>query len=168
MNYKIKYVPARNYNAVPQSHDLKISSFYQPSPVDGMLVQDVDNGDGSISHRLTSDIYMLFNQQRLDRMSRENLLNHFQSMAEMEPSFKSLKSRLSDDDLISIVKSRYIQSPSELLSYSRYLNSCAADVLNAAVASARARAAASVASPAGSAGAAAPVSVDSATTVSKA
>lgn len=141
MNFKTHNNKARNYNAQPQSHDFKISAFYQPSPIDAMLIQEVDNGDGTVSHRLTSDIHMLFNQKRLDRLSRESLLNHFQQMADTDTSFAALKSKLSDDDLISVVKSRYIQSPSELLAYSRYLNSCATDVVNTAVAQARQRAA---------------------------
>ena len=141
MNYKTHNNKARNFNALPQPHDYKISAFYQPSPIDSMLIHEVDNGDGTVSHRLTSDIYMLFNQKRLDRLSRESLLNHFQQMAETAPSFAALKTKLSDDDLISVVKSRFIQSPSELLAYSRYLNSCATDVVNTVVAQARQRAA---------------------------
>lgn len=143
MNYKTHNNKARNFNALPQSHDYKISAFYQPSPIDAMLIQEVDNGDGTVSHRLTSDIYMLFNQKRLDRLSRDSLLNHFQQMADTEPSFAALKSKLSDDDLISVVKSRFIQSPSELLAYSRYLNSCANDAVNTVVAQSRQRVASS-------------------------
>ena len=84
---------------------------------------------------MTSDIYMLFNQQRLDRMSRENLTDYFNNMAVRDTSFSSLKKRLTDDQLISVVKSRYIQQPSELLAWSRYLNSLGDEQLRAAVAS---------------------------------
>ena len=79
--------------------------------------------------RLTSDIYMLFNQQRLDRLSRENLLKHFDSMSVSDPQFTKLRGKLGDDQLISFVKSRYIQSPSELMSWSQYLMSSSDEVI---------------------------------------
>lgn len=51
-----------------------------------------------------------------------------------EPSLNSLKSKLTDDQLASIVKSRYIQTPSELINYSKYLNSLADSEIQALVA----------------------------------
>lgn len=115
--------------------EFRKSAFVQPSPIDHLLFQEhVTSSDGKKSIRLTSDIYMLFNQQRLDRMSRENLIAYFNDMSVSNSSFSSLKSRLSDDQLVSLVKSRYIQQPSELLSWSRYLNSLADTELRAIVA----------------------------------
>lgn len=106
--------------------DLKLSMFYAPSPIDGFMMNMHENicGDGK-SCRVTSDIYMLFNQQRLDRQSREALVNYFDNMSVNSPSLSSLRSRLTDDQLISLVKSRYISSMSELLEWSMYLNSLA-------------------------------------------
>lgn len=112
------------------SRDLRVSSFYVATPVDEFLHQEHDVAGSSVkSCRVTSDIYMLFNQQRLDRMTREALVQHFNDMAVREPSFATLKSKLTDDQLISVVKSRYIQSASELLSWSKYLNSLAEPML---------------------------------------
>lgn len=106
--------------------DLKLSMFYSPSPIDGFMMNMHENicGDGK-SCRVTSDIYMLFNQQRLDRQSREALINYFDNMSVNSPSLSSLRSKLTDDQLISLVKSRYISSMSELLEWSMYLNSLA-------------------------------------------
>ena len=110
--------------------DMRISGFYQPSTIDDFLFQKhTVIGDGAPSFRCTSDIYMLFNAQRLDRMSRERILQHFNDMTVNNSSLAALKSKLTDDQLISIVKSRYIQSPSELLSWSMYLNSLADEQL---------------------------------------
>lgn len=110
--------------------DMRISGFYQPSTIDDFLFQKhTVVGDSAPSFRCTSDIYMLFNAQRLDRMSRERILQHFNDMTVNNSSMAALKSKLTDDQLISIVKSRYIQSPSELLSWSMYLNSLADEQL---------------------------------------
>lgn len=100
------------------SKDLLCSEFRQESPVDQFMFEEIEI-DGSKAVRVTSDIYMLFNQQRLDRLSRESLLSHFESMSVNEPKFGDLRAKLGDDQLISFVKSRFIQSPSELMAWSK-------------------------------------------------
>ena len=115
------YVPVGNLNVIT-SKELIGSEFREESPVDQFLKQEIEvNGVPSV--RLTSDIYMLFNQQRLDRLSRESLLSHFESMSVNEPKFGDLRAKLGDDQLINFVKSRFIQSPSELMAWSQYLMS---------------------------------------------
>lgn len=114
--------------------DMHVSHFRQPSMVDSFLFHKHENPvDGVPSVRCTSDIYMLFNQQRLDKLSREALLQHFENMSISNPSLMELKKKLSDEQLISLVKSRYIQQPSELLAWSMYLNSLADDELKAII-----------------------------------
>lgn len=113
------YVPVGNLNVIT-SKELICSEFREESPVDQFLRQEIEV-NGVFSVRLTSDICMLFNQQRLDRLSRESLLSHFESMSVNEPKFGDLRSKLGDDQLINFVKSRFIQSPSELMSWSQYL-----------------------------------------------
>lgn len=117
--------------------DMRISAFPAPSAMDNFICQKCTTPhDDKESIRMTSDIYMLFNQQRLDRMSRENLVEYFNNMAVRDSSFSSLKKRLTDEQLVSVVKSRYIQQPSELLAWSRYLNSLGDEQLRAVVAAA--------------------------------
>ena len=102
--------------------DLNNSEFYHPSEVDEFLFETVKPPHGACeSVTFTSDITMLFNQERLDRMSASALIQHFDSMSSRSSSFSELRKSLTDDQLISIVKSRYIQSPSELMAYSNYL-----------------------------------------------
>ena len=113
------YVTPVKYSPVT-SKDMLCSEFRQASPVDQFLLEEFEV-DGIKSVRLTSDICMLFNQQRLDRLSRESLLSHFESMSVNEPKFGDLRAKLGDDQLINFVKSRFIQSPSELMSWSQYL-----------------------------------------------
>lgn len=115
-----------NFGTYRMRRDLRITQFRQPSMVDSFLCQKHQNAvDGVESVRMTSDIYMLFNAQRLDRMSRDAVLRHFEDMAVKDPSMAALKKRMTDDQLISLVKSRYIQQPSELLAWSHYLNTLA-------------------------------------------
>lgn len=115
------YVTPVNPSPV-SAKDMLCSEFRQESPIDQFLFEEFEF-DGVKSVRLTSDIYMLFNQQRLDRLSRESLLSHFESMSVNEPKFGDLRAKLGDDQLISFVKSRFIQSPSELMAWSQYLMS---------------------------------------------
>ena len=69
------------------------SEFRSESPVDQFLFEEREF-DGVKSVRLTSDICMLSNQQRLDRLSRESLLSHFESMSVNEPKFGDLRAKL--------------------------------------------------------------------------
>lgn len=126
----------RETKPVVASKDLRITAYYVASPIDTFLHHEHKAPhSASKSIRVTSDIYMLFNQIRLDNMTRTQLLAHVQNMVTREPSLASLKSKLTDDQLCSVVKSRYIQTPSELLSYSKYLNSLADQELQAYLAS---------------------------------
>ena len=112
------------------SKEMKCSEFRESSPVDQFIFQEIEV-DGKPSVRLTSDIYMLFNQQRLDRMSRESLLSYFDSIQVREPRFTEIRSKLGDEQLMSFVKSRFIQSPSELMAWSQYLMSSSDDAVAA-------------------------------------
>lgn len=110
------------YNRLePGNMDLAFSAFYVPTPVDEFLFETVINPGFDDSFTLTSDVSMLFNQKRLDRCSKDSLLQYFNTLSRTNSSFSQLRSKLNDDQLISIVKSRYIQSPSELLAYSESL-----------------------------------------------
>lgn len=109
------------YNSIPcGSLDYSHSNFYQPSMVDDFLFENLSTSTGNVVV-ITSDISMLFSQKRLDRMTRETLIQHFEAMSVRNSKFADVRSKLSDDQLCSIVKSRYIQSPSELMAYSNYL-----------------------------------------------
>lgn len=130
------YVAPEHSNTVT-SKELKCSEFRESSPVDQFMFQEIEV-DGKPSIRLTSDIYMLFNQQRLDRMSRESLLSYFDSIQVREPQFTEIRSKLGDEQLMSFVKSRFIQSPSELMAWSQYLMSSSDDAV-AALAAAQAQ-----------------------------
>lgn len=114
------------------SAELSTSEFVEQSPVNEFMFQEIESS-GEKSVRLTSDIYMLFNQQRLDKMSRELLIDYFNNLSVNDPQMSSIRSKLSDEQLITFVKSRFIQSRSELMAWSQYLMN-SQDELVAAVA----------------------------------
>lgn len=115
------------------SKELKQSEFLENSPVNEFCFERLDK-NGTEVVTLTSDIYMLFNQQRLDRMSKDRLLAYFENLSVNEPKMCELRSKLSDDQLCSFVKSRFIQSPSELMAWSQYLMSSQDEMIAAAAA----------------------------------
>lgn len=119
------------YNRIPKGViELERSEFYTPSAISDFSRVPVSPPHGECeSFTYTTDIVMLFNQKRLDKMTRESLVQHFESLSERNSKFASLRSKLSDDQLCSIVKSRYIQSPSELMAYSNYLVAAYGDEL---------------------------------------
>lgn len=113
--------------------ELKQSEFLENSPVNEFCFERLEvNGKEVVT--LTSDIFMLFNQQRLDRMSKDRLLAYFENLSVNEPKMRELRSKLSDEQLCSFVKSRFIQSPSELMSWSQYLMSSQDEMIAAAAA----------------------------------
>lgn len=119
------------YNISPK--ELKQSEFLENSPVNEFCFERLDK-NGTEVVTLTSDIYMLFNQQRLDRMSKDRLLAYFENLSVNEPKMCELRSKLTDDQLCSFVKSRFIQSPSELMAWSQYLMSSQDEMIAAAAA----------------------------------
>lgn len=115
------------------SKDLRQSEFLEKSPVNEFCFERLEvNGNEVVT--LTSDIYMLFNQQRLDRMSKDRLLAYFENLSVNDSGMRELRSKLTDDQLCSFVKSRFIQSPSELMSWSQYLMSSQDEVIAVAAA----------------------------------
>ena len=115
------------------SKELKQSEFLENSPVNEFCFERLDK-NGTEVVTLTSDIYMLFNQQRLDRMSKDRLLAYFENLSVNEPKMCELRSKLSDEQLCSFVKSRFIQSPSELMAWSQYLMNSQDEMIAAAAA----------------------------------
>lgn len=115
------------------SKDLRQSEFLENSPVNEFCFERLEVSGNEVV-TLTSDIYMLFNQQRLDRMSKDRLLAYFENLSVTDPKMSELRSKLSDDQLCSFVKSRFIQSPSELMAWSQYLMSSQDDMIAAAAA----------------------------------
>lgn len=111
---------SRAIGCAPSPACERFSRFVESSPVEMFFTQRHLCGDHE-SIRVTSDIYMLFNQERLTRTQSEQFLKYLESLPECEPAMTALRSKLNDEQLSSFVKSRFIQSPSELMAWSNYL-----------------------------------------------
>lgn len=111
---------------------LTTSFLRQPSPLDGFLAEEVSKGQFAI----TRDVNILMNQQRVSKYGLDSAVADIVSRVRYG-SLSDKFSHLSDDDLASCVKSRYIQSPSELLDWSAYLESQLSNMEAAAAAEVR-------------------------------
>lgn len=77
--------------------------------------------DHNIVHH-GNDIGLLFNQKRLDKLGKDGVTSFLNSLVPKSDSLSKLRKKCTDQELIAICKSRYIQTPSELLAWSDYLN----------------------------------------------
>lgn len=97
------------------------SEHYHGSPLDAFIFDKVPVDDGEMI-RVTRDVYILLNQKRITSQSLEAAAQAI--LANVRTGSLSDKfSNLSDSDLLSCIKSRYIQAPCELLDWSAYLES---------------------------------------------
>lgn len=106
------------------SFDIVHSSVVQRSVVEPLLqVNHVDENDKVDAVFYTNDVTLLFNQQRLEKvLGKDSLKAFFDSLAPKSDALRSLRSKISDNDLADLCKSRYLQSPSEILAWSNYLD----------------------------------------------
>lgn len=96
----------------------------EKSPVEYCYIQEnVSPYSEDKSIAIVDDVYMLFNQQRLDRMTGVALSDWLARTSKTDSQLASLRSRMSDEQLGLFIKSRFIQSHSELLAWSSYLES---------------------------------------------
>lgn len=78
-----------------------------------------------------NDITLLFNQQRITKDVGVDTINKWlQSLQPVSNAISEMRKKMSDDQLHSLVKSRHIQSMSELLSWSDFLNTNYESLLN--------------------------------------
>lgn len=109
-------------NKIVFNMDTSVAIVREPSLVDSFyMVEGVcsETGDNTVSYQ--DPLVMLFNQERLSQMGDAAVKMWIDSMSKAQGSAMSeLKSKLSDDELIQLVKSRHIQSPSELQAYAEW------------------------------------------------
>ena len=87
-------------------------------PVQDTLAQlaTVENKDGSIT--VTTDVSLIFNQQRLENKLTANELREY--IQRYTPNKSVYTAQLDDDILLSTLKSRHIQSLSEMRAWAEY------------------------------------------------
>lgn len=94
-----------------------------PSLVDEFYKERIGGTKQKPLVRYIDPIYMLFNQQRLSRLGSDNIQQWLDSMNNAgNQLIGDLKKKCSDDQLVQMIKSRHLQSPSEILAWCRYIN----------------------------------------------
>lgn len=101
------------------------NNFVQPSPIKEFMTEKVTYFSGDVKKTAIAyvdDIYMLFNQNRLDSVGKDTVQKWLDGLTPKSDALAQLRTKCTDEQLIAICKSRYIQSSSELLAWSEYLN----------------------------------------------
>lgn len=100
--------------------DVKLCNFYVSSPVEFSYIEKTSYPDKMEATIIQTDIAMLFNQQRLDKMTSSALVEYLDQTTNWRKQGNIGK--YSPGQLLMFVKSRYCQSPSELMAWSEYLD----------------------------------------------
>lgn len=85
-----------------------------------MTTEDHFNSDGDVCVCLVRDIAILLNQKLLTSQAMAGVVQSILSGVRTS-AISDQFAGLSDDELISVIKSRYVQAPSELLQWSEWL-----------------------------------------------
>ena len=79
-------------------------------PIDTLIRRENEDG----SYRIVSDVTLLFNEDRIiNDLGEDNLRNLVRSM-QTNPASPYVDSGLTDEQMMETIKSRYLQSPSEV------------------------------------------------------
>ena len=123
--YKRRFVdPEKNgseleFNSVS---DLRNVVLREPSVVDEFYINKMTNPDGSESVQHVDPIFVLFNQQRLESLGTSAAQYFLDSLQQPNDSLTELRKKCSDEDLLKLIKSKYLQSPAEILAWCRYMD----------------------------------------------
>lgn len=85
-----------------------------------------DDGEKCIS--IDDPLYMLFNQDRINQLEHfgddivKSWLDDMKSKMSVADPLRELRSKMSDEDIIQCVRSRHIQTPTDLKSWCDYCN----------------------------------------------
>lgn len=91
-----------------------VASFYKEESISSETGEPID-----VYH---DAIYMLFNQQRLSKLGAGAVEMWLTQMNQSKANpLAELRKECSDEDLVQMIKSRHLQSPSEILSWSRLM-----------------------------------------------
>lgn len=100
-----------------------LTEFRVPSPIEDMNFVElpcVHSTCPAVHYR--SDVYALFHMQDLTRTELSRLSQFLEDVGKSSSSLRSVREKMSDAQLRQFIKSRYIQSPSELLRWSAWLD----------------------------------------------
>ena len=86
---------------------------------------EIDDTDESRPVRYTSDIRLLLHTKDLASRAGVSIASKFGQSKQSPSQIQQMMDKMSDNDLLTVVRSRYIQSPSEILAWSKELSACA-------------------------------------------
>lgn len=124
LNHKA-ILPRYNKMAV----DVKSAIYFQPNLIDDITdVAETRFFDGRevkfIRH--TRDVDLLLHQEKLSMLDKQFINDYFEARADNQ-QMQELRKNVSDEQLLSMCKSRYLQRPAEIDSYMNYLEANWAD-----------------------------------------
>lgn len=86
---------------------------------------EIDDTDKSRPIRYTSDIRLILHTKDLASRAGIAVASKFGQSKQLTSQIQQVMDKMSDDDLLATVRSRYIQSPSEIIAWSKELSACA-------------------------------------------
>lgn len=86
---------------------------------------EIDDTDETRPVRYTSDVRLLLHTKDLASRAGLAVASKFGQSKQTVSQLQQIMDKMSDDDLLSTVRSRYIQSPSELIAWSKELSAYA-------------------------------------------
>lgn len=86
---------------------------------------EIDDTDESCPIRYTSDVRLILHTKDLASRAGLSVVSKFGQSKQSASQIQQIMDKMSDDDLLSTVRSRYIQAPSEILAWSKELSAYA-------------------------------------------
>jgi len=129
-----KFEPVRSVNVFPSQRPEEIA--LEIDPIETFRFEKVECSSDNVSYRIRSDVSMLLHAADLAKRVGVSTAQRF--MDSKRPRSSSLQEQLdklnpSDDELLSMVKSRHLQQPSEILAWVDSINELAEDMKSEAL-----------------------------------
>lgn len=86
---------------------------------------EIDESDETRPVRYTSDVRLILHTKDLASRAGIAVASKFGQSKQSASQIQQLMDKMSDDDLLSTVRSRYVQSPSEIIAWSKELSAYA-------------------------------------------
>ena len=129
-----RFEPVRSINVFPSQCPEEIA--LQVDPIEPFRFEEIEVSKNQVSYRIRSDVSMLLHAADLAKRVGVSTAQRF--MDSKSPRSSSLQEQLdklnpSDDELLSMVKSRHLQHPSEILDWVESINELAEDMKSEAL-----------------------------------
>lgn len=86
---------------------------------------EIDESDETRSVRYTSDVRLILHTKDLASRAGLAIASKFGQSKQSVSQIQQIMDTMSDDDLLAVVRSRYVQAPSEIIAWSKELSACA-------------------------------------------